>query len=103
METQRLFELCNRLSHVAFGHENFTEIVMWLSEFWVDVGRRLKMAFSFREVGLLEKQTSQINMRIEQTRIQSQRLSVVCNCFVDFVVLFQECAITVMRLRRFGR
>ena len=76
---------------------------MRLREFWVDIRRVLKMAFRFCQVALLEKQASQINLGIEQTRIQSQRLSVVRNCFVDFAVLFQECAIAVMRLSRFGR
>src|SRR5437899_11911467 len=60
METQRLFELHDRLSHVAFGHENLTEQVMRLRECWVDIRRVLKMAFRFCQVALLEKQASPI-------------------------------------------
>src|SRR5437588_12557125 len=50
METQRRFELHDRLGHVAFGHDDLTEIVMWLGELWVDVGRALKMAFCFGQL-----------------------------------------------------
>ena len=43
METQRLLELRDRLSGVAFAHENLTQVVMWLSKFRIEsVWPRLK-------------------------------------------------------------
>ena len=47
METQRLFELQDRLGEIAFAHENLTQVVMWLSEFRVEIGCLLKMFLCF--------------------------------------------------------
>ena len=47
METQRLLELRDRLSGVAFAHENLTQVVMWLSKFRIETGSLLKMVFRF--------------------------------------------------------
>ena len=60
------------------------------------------MVFRLCDLALVEEQTSEINMRIDQTCIGLQRLSVVRNCFVDFAMFFQEGAIAVMSLRGLG-
>ena len=47
METQRLFELQDRLREIALAHENLTQVVMWLSKFRVEIGCLLKMVLCF--------------------------------------------------------
>src|SRR5437867_4832199 len=76
---------------------------MWLRKFWVEVGRLLKVIFRFGDVAVVEKQTSEVNMGVNQTCIGLQSFSVLRNCFVDFAMFFQEGAIAVMRLRGPGR
>src|SRR5205823_9723359 len=98
METQRLFELQDRLGEIAFAHENLTQEVMWLSEFRVEIGCLLKMVLCFRKISLIKKQTSEVDMSIDQTGIELQGLAVMPNCFLDFATFFQERAIAVVRL-----
>src|SRR5439155_6985938 len=102
MKTQRLFELQDRLREVAFAHENLTQVVMWLSKFRVEIAGLLKMVLCFGQLALLKNQTSQVDMRIDQTGIELQRLAIVRNCFLEFAAFFQERAVTVVRLRGLG-
>ena len=103
METQCLFELGNRLRNVALTHENFSKIIVRLGQFWVEFGRFLKMLSGFREVAFFQKQTTQIDVRIDVGRIQLQSLSILRGCLFRLSVFFQERTIAIVRLRRLWR
>src|SRR5260370_36922899 len=64
METQRLLELRDRLSGLAFAHENLTQVVVWLSKFRVEVVSPLKLVLGFAKISLLKNCTSVSTMSI---------------------------------------
>src|SRR4029078_707701 len=103
MGPERLFELCNRLRNVALTQENLSKIIVRLGQFRVQFSRLFKMASSFRQLSFAQKQGTQIDVSVDVSRIQLQSLSVFCNCLFWLSVFFQECTVTVMRLRRFWR
>ena len=103
MEAQRLFELCNRLGNVALAHENLSKIIVRLSQFRVKFRRLLKMLSSFRQLAFFQKQSTQIDVSVDVSRIQLQSLPIFCDCLVWLSVFFQECAIAIVRLRRLWR
>ena len=65
MEAQRFFELCNRLRHVAFAHENFAKIIMRLRKFRIQCGCLLEMLSRFGSLAVFKKQIAKIDVGID--------------------------------------
>ena len=103
MEAQRFFELCNRLGNVALTHENLSKIIVRLGQFRVEFGRLLKMLSGFRQLAFFQKQTPQIDVGVDVSRIQLQSLSIFRDCLFWLSVFFQERTIAIVRLRRLWR
>src|SRR5207237_10169788 len=68
---------------------------MRLGQFWVEPGRLQVMRLCFLQVVLCQKRTCKINMSIDKTRVDLERLPILRNCLLEFAMFFQEGAITI--------
>src|SRR5205807_2126307 len=74
---------------------NFPQVVMRLGELWFEPGRLQIMRLCFRQVALYEKRTREIDMSIDQTRINPHSLPILRNCLLELPLFFQEGAIAM--------
>ena len=84
MKVKGLFELRDRLGGVAFLHKNLSQIVMRLSELWVELRRLQIMRLRFLQLALCEKRAREIDMGIDKTRVNLQSLPILGNCLLCF-------------------
>jgi hypothetical protein len=103
MQTQRFFKLRDRARNVAFAHENFSQVIMRLSELWIEFGCRLKMLLCSCQVACCQERTPEIYSSIDQAGIGADRLAILCSSLIQCAVFFQKGAITMVGLRRFRR
>src|SRR5437588_234393 len=68
---------------------------MRLGELWFEPRRLEVMRLCFRQFALCEKRTREIDMGIDQTRIDLHSVPIVRNCLLDLPLFFQEGAIAM--------
>src|SRR5437667_12365004 len=68
---------------------------MRLGELWFEPGRLQIMRLCFRQVALYEKRTREIDMSIDQTRINLHSVLILRNCLLALPLFFQEGAIAM--------
>src|SRR5437588_11284886 len=95
MKLKRLFELRDRLRRIAFLHKNLSQIVMRLSELWVEPRRLQIMRLCFLQLALCEKRARKIDMGIDKTRVRLQSLPILGDCLFQPLMFFQERAIAI--------